>query len=65
MERKEFKTAIDAPKEKVWDVLWNDETYRQWTTPFSEGSYAEEYLEEFEKAWPQALQKVKELSEQH
>ena len=41
MQRKAFKTTIVAPKEKVWNVLWNDETYRQWTTPFSEGSYAE------------------------
>ena len=144
MIRKEFEIKIDAPKEKVWNVLWNDATYRQWTAPFSEGSYAEtdwkegskvkfigpdgngmvsiikkstpnaymsiehqgflindvedtqsdgakiwqgamenytlrdtggntelliesditeEYLETFEKAWPAALQKVKELSE--
>ena len=41
MERKEFEIKIDAPKEKIWNVLWNDETYRQWTAPFSEGSYAE------------------------
>ena len=41
MERKTFKTEIDASREKVWDVLWNDETYRQWTAPFNEGSYAE------------------------
>jgi uncharacterized protein YndB with AHSA1/START domain len=36
-----FETSIDAPKEKVWDVLLQDETYRQWTTPFCEGSYYE------------------------
>ena len=146
MERKEFEITINVPKEKVWKVLWDDETYRQWTAPFSPGSYAEtdwkeggkvrflgpngdgmvakinerrgnehmfvehlgvvkdgvedtesekaqswkgarenyflstvggqtklmvetdiaeEYLEEFQKSWPQALQKVKELSEQH
>lgn len=32
---------IDAPKEKVWDVLLTDETYRKWTAPFHPGSYAE------------------------
>ena len=37
----EFKIEINAPKEKVWDVLWNEETYKQWTSVFCEGSYAE------------------------
>lgn len=41
MERTEFKTEINAPREKVWLVLWDDKTYREWTKPFSEGSYAE------------------------
>lgn len=41
MKRKEFKTTIHAPREKVWGVLWNDATYRQWTAPFMEGSRAE------------------------
>ena len=36
-----FTTKINAPKEKVWNALWNDSTYRQWTAPFMEGSYAE------------------------
>ncbi|HUM45794.1 MAG TPA: SRPBCC domain-containing protein [Chitinophagales bacterium] len=31
---------INAPKEKVWKVLWDDTTYRQWTGAFHEGSYA-------------------------
>lgn len=39
MEKQEFKIAIDAPREKVWNVLWNDETYRAWTKAFSEGSH--------------------------
>ena len=46
MERKEFEIEIDAPKEKIWNVLWNDETYRKWTAPFGEGSYAETDWEE-------------------
>lgn len=41
MEKQEFKISIEAPREKVWDVLWNDDTYRAWTSVFSEGSRAE------------------------
>src|SRR6266487_4692913 len=41
METKEFKISINAPKEKVWDVLWNDSSYRAWTSVFAEGSHAE------------------------
>lgn len=41
MEKLNFKTVINASPEKVWDVLWTDETYRKWTTAFTEGSYAE------------------------
>lgn len=41
MERLEFKTSINASREKVWYVLWNDATYREWTSVFSEGSRAE------------------------
>ena len=40
MERINFSISIDAPKEKVWNVLWDDSSYRKWTSVFSEGSYA-------------------------
>ena len=40
METLEFKITIDAPKEKIWKILWNDETYRQWAAVFCEGTYA-------------------------
>jgi hypothetical protein len=36
-----FETKINASPEKVWDTLWNDDTYRKWTSVFSPGSYAE------------------------
>ena len=32
---------MNAPKEKVWDALWNDASYREWTTAFMDGSYAQ------------------------
>ena len=40
MKTLEFTTEINAPASKVWNVLWDDVTYRKWTTAFCEGSYA-------------------------
>jgi hypothetical protein len=40
MKKLEFKTNIQAPAEKVWNTLWDDKTYREWTSVFSEGSKA-------------------------
>ena len=34
-----YMVDINAPAEKVWNVLLNDETYRQWTSVFCEGLY--------------------------
>ncbi|MEO8532212.1 MAG: SRPBCC domain-containing protein [Flavobacterium sp.] len=39
METLEFTIRIKAPAEKVWSVLWNDETYKKWTRAFCEDSY--------------------------
>ncbi len=41
MKKQEFKIDINAPREKVWNVLWGEETYPKWTAPFAEGSRAE------------------------
>ncbi|MBK7882989.1 MAG: SRPBCC domain-containing protein [Chitinophagaceae bacterium] len=35
-----FEININATKEKVWDILWNDATYTKWTSVFCEGSHA-------------------------
>jgi len=40
MKKIQFSTEINAPKEKVWNVLWDDATYRKWVSVFSEGSKA-------------------------
>ena len=37
----EKEIDVDAPRERVWDVLTGDASYRQWTAEFAEGSYAE------------------------
>lgn len=39
MEKLHFKIDISAPKEKVWNTMLEDATYREWTTAFNEGSY--------------------------
>jgi hypothetical protein len=41
MEKQQFRIAIDSPREKVWNILWNDSSYREWTSVFSEGSRAD------------------------
>lgn len=38
MMKLQFSTHIIAPKARVWDILWNPETYPVWTRVFSEGS---------------------------
>lgn len=35
-----YAIDIQATPEVVWDTLWNDKTYRQWTAAFQEGSHA-------------------------
>jgi len=40
MEKQTFKIMIDASRAKVWEILWGDETYREWTSVFSPGSSA-------------------------
>lgn len=35
-----LSTHINASREKVWSVLWDDSTYREWTSVFHEGSHA-------------------------
>ncbi|MBF7091809.1 SRPBCC domain-containing protein [Flavobacterium sp. ALJ2] len=39
METLEFAIRIKAPVEKIWSVLWEDETYKKWTSVFCEGSH--------------------------
>jgi uncharacterized protein YndB with AHSA1/START domain len=38
MKKITYTTIINAPKEKVWNTMLEDVTYRQWTKPFNEGS---------------------------
>ncbi|MBM3926113.1 MAG: SRPBCC domain-containing protein [SAR202 cluster bacterium] len=39
MEKLHFSVRIDAPKEKVWDTMLDDKTYREWTEAFMPGGH--------------------------
>jgi uncharacterized protein YndB with AHSA1/START domain len=41
MEKINFSININAPRERVWDVLLGKETYPEWTSVFAPGSEAE------------------------
>ena len=41
IERLIFDIDINAPREKVWQILWGKKTYAEWTSVFTEGSYFE------------------------
>lgn len=36
-----FSQQINASREKIWQALWDDASYREWTSVFTPGSYAE------------------------
>jgi len=38
METLSYEIEINAPKTKIWDILWSPETYTEWTKFFSPGS---------------------------
>lgn len=39
MKEMKFSIEISASKEKVWDTLWQDETFRQWAGVIDPGTY--------------------------
>lgn len=39
MEKLNFSIEINAPKEKVWNTMLEDKTYRIWTDAFTPGSH--------------------------
>jgi uncharacterized protein YndB with AHSA1/START domain len=41
MEKQTYSIRINAPREKVWNALWDLQNYREWTKPFSADSHAE------------------------
>lgn len=49
MNKLHFSTLINAPKKKVWSIMLDDKTYRDWTSAFIEGSHYEGSWEEGSK----------------
>jgi hypothetical protein len=41
MRKMHFEVSIGAKPEEVWDAIVDDEKYREWASPFHEGSYFE------------------------
>lgn len=39
MKEIQFSIKINAGKEKVWDTLWQDETFREWASIIDPGTY--------------------------
>ncbi len=39
MNKMQFHIEINVPKEKVWDTLWRDETFREWAGLIDPGTY--------------------------
>lgn len=39
MKEYQFSISIIAPKEKVWFIMWNDNTFRDWANFIDEGMY--------------------------
>lgn len=46
MKEMQFQIAIRATKEKVWDTLWQDATFRQWAGIIDPGTYMTSELKE-------------------
>lgn len=48
MEKLQFNIQINAEPEKVWSILWDDFSFRQWTSAFTKGSFYQGNLKENE-----------------
>ena len=46
MKEMEFTIEIAASKEKVWRTLWDDVTFRDWSSNIDEGTYMTGVMEE-------------------
>ncbi|HYC79705.1 MAG TPA: SRPBCC domain-containing protein [Candidatus Binatia bacterium] len=49
MQKIHASIQINAPKEKVWETMLNDQTYREWTKGFNPGGYYKGSWEEGSK----------------
>lgn len=40
MEKIQFSITVEASRERVWEILWQEDNYKKWTSVFTEGSHA-------------------------
>lgn len=46
MKHLQFSIQVFASKERVWQILWNDRTFRDWASIIDEGTYMKGAIEE-------------------
>lgn len=46
MKKLQFSIEIKAPRERVWNTLWEDKTFRDWANIIDEGQYMVGEIEE-------------------
>lgn len=46
MQNLQFSIDIHAPRETVWNTLWEDKTFREWANIIDEGTYLKGELKE-------------------
>ncbi|TFD99448.1 SRPBCC domain-containing protein [Jeotgalibacillus salarius] len=46
MKETHFSIHINASKERVWSILWNDETFQDWADIIDEGTYMKGVMKE-------------------
>jgi hypothetical protein len=46
MKEMQFSVVINASKEKVWETLWEDVSFRDWANIIDEGTYIQGTMEE-------------------
>lgn len=39
MKELEYQITINKPKEVIWNILWDDQTFRDWANNIDEGTY--------------------------
>lgn len=66
METLIYEVEINAPIEKVWDVLWNSETYNAWTKFFAQilqcaqiGKWAVKHIFQMENGMVSTIEEMK------
>ena len=61
MRKMHFEISIRASPEEVWNAIVDDKSYREWTSPFHEGSFFEDDLNVGEMELLEILSELEEM----